>query len=126
MAIAFQRFLNSLRHQLLFLSDLQLFLFVSKKLYQEDNFACSIICFWLDGNISSPIRYSYLSILHDDKIDILAASLLTSNCSYSSLIWFSIVMIFLYIYFKRFSFNLKGLFDGKVVSLTKNDYGSAV
>ena len=34
----------------------------------------SIICFWLDGNISSPVRYSYLSILPDDMADIFAAS----------------------------------------------------
>ena len=29
-------------------------------------------------------------------------------------------------YFKRFFLNLKGLSDGKVVSLTKTEYGSAV
>ena len=33
-------------------------------------------------------------------------------------------MILLYIYFKRFALNLKGLSDGKVVSLTKKEYGS--
>ena len=32
----------------------------------------------------------------------------------------------LYIYFKRFFLNLKGLSDGKFVSLTKKEYGSAL
>ena len=50
------------------------------------NIACSIICFLLEGNISSPVRYTYLSILPDDKADIFAASLLISYCSASSLI----------------------------------------
>ena len=35
-------------------------------------------------------------------------------------------MILLYIYFKRFSLNLKGLPDGKVVLLIKTEYGFAV
>ena len=84
------------------------------------NLDCSIICFWLEGNISSPVRYSYLLIFADDKVDILAAYLLISYQSFSSLIWSSIVMILLYIYFKRFFLNLKRSFDGKDVSLTKS------
>ena len=32
-------------------------------------------------------------------------------------------MIILYIYFKRFFLNLNGLSDGKVVLLTKKEYG---
>ena len=32
---------------------------------------CSFICLLLEGNISSPVRYSYLSILSDDKADLL-------------------------------------------------------
>ena len=32
----------------------------------------------------------------------------------------------LHVYHKRFFLNLKGLSDGKIVSLTKNEYGSAV
>ena len=33
-------------------------------------------------NISSPVRYSYLSILPDDNADIFAASLLLSYCTF--------------------------------------------
>ena len=40
--------------------------------------ACSIISLWLEENISSPVRYSYLSILPDDNATIFAASLLIS------------------------------------------------
>ena len=32
---------------------------------------CFVICSWLEGNISSTVRYLYLSILPDDKADIL-------------------------------------------------------
>ena len=35
-------------------------------------------------------------------------------------------MVFFIYYSKRFFLNLKGSFDGKVVSLTKREYGSAV
>ena len=61
-----------------------------------------------------------------DKADILPASLWISYCKFSSLIWSSIAMILLYIYFKRFFLDLKGLSNGKVVSLTKKEYGSVV
>ena len=37
-----------------------------------------------------------------------------------------ILYVILKIYFKRFFLSLKGLSDGKVVSLTKKEYGSAV
>ena len=40
--------------------------------------ACSIICLWLTGKISSPVRYSYLSIFPDDNADMFAACLLIS------------------------------------------------
>ena len=79
--------------------------------------ACSIMCFWWDGNISSLVRYSYLSILPDDQAD---------NCSFSYLIWSFIYIDLLYIYFKRLFLNLKGFPDRKVVSLTKKQYDSAV
>ena len=39
------------------------------------NFARSIICLWLKGSISSPARYSYLSIYPHDDADIAATSL---------------------------------------------------
>ena len=50
------------------------------------NFVCSIILLWSDGNIPSPVRYSYLSILPDDNAAIFAASLLISYYSFPSLI----------------------------------------
>ena len=43
-----------------------------------------IILLWSDGNISSPVRYSYLSILPEDNADVFAASLLISYCKFSS------------------------------------------
>ena len=89
------------------------------------NLACSIIYFWLYGNISSPVRYSYLSTLSDDKADILAASLLILYCSFPSLISSSIVILS-YIYFKRFYLNFKGLYDASVASLIKKQYGFTV
>ena len=49
----------------------------SKTLPLPLNLAGSIICFELDGNISSPVRYSYLPILANDKADIFAASSLS-------------------------------------------------
>ena len=39
------------------------------------NLACSIVCFWLEDNIFSLVRYSYLLILPYDRADIFAASL---------------------------------------------------
>ena len=42
------------------------------------NLAYSVISLWLEDNISSPVRYSYLSILPDDNANIFAASLLIS------------------------------------------------
>ena len=61
-----------------------------------------------------------------DKADIFAPSLLISYRSFfiSNLIIGSNDL--LYIYFKRFFLNRKGLSDGKVVSLTKKEYGSAL
>ena len=60
----------------------------------------------------------------DYKADILAAFLLISYCNFPSLIWSSVAMILLYIYFERFSLNLKELSDDKVVSLTKKEHCS--
>ena len=79
----------------------------------------------MEGNISSPVRYSYLWTLTDYNADILAASLLISYWIFSSLIWLLIVMIFI-IYGERFFLNLKELSDLSVVSLTKNEYGWVV
>ena len=56
-----------------------------------------LFCLWLKGNISSPLRYSYFSILPVDNADIFAASLLWyDNC-------------------KRFFLNYKGLL-GEIVA----------
>ena len=90
---------------------------------EQISFSCSIICCWLDGNISAPVRHSYLWILPDDKADILAASQLTSYCSFSFLIWSLIVTTFYYMCSKRFFLNLEELSNASVVSLTKKEYG---
>ena len=90
------------------------------------NFGCSIILFWSDGNIPSLVRYSYLSILPDNNADIFAASLLISYCSFSSLIFSSIVMINFYLVSKRFFLKREELSDARVVSITKTEYGCAV
>ena len=60
------------------------------------NLACSIICLRLEGSISSPVIYSYLSIFPDDNADISAAALLISYCSFSYLVLSSIVSISFY------------------------------
>ena len=56
-----------------FFCAVQLFLFLL-------NLDCSIILLWLEGNVSSPIRYSYLSILSCDNADIFATSQLILYC----------------------------------------------
>ena len=81
------------------------------------NLGSSITCLWLQGNISSPVRYSCLSIF--DIAHIFAPSLLISNCIFSSLILSSIVMISFYILSKRFFHKHEGLPDARVASITK-------
>ena len=68
---------------------------------------CEITC----GNISSSLRYSYLSILPDDNTDIFAAVVLMSYCNCSFSKFSSIFMI-----------NFNALSDEKVESLTKANY----
>ena len=92
---------------------------------ESANLACSIICLWLEGNIFSPVRYSYFSIFLDDNAVIFAASLLISYYNFSSLILWSIVMISFYILSERFFLKCKGLFDARVTSITKKEYGFA-
>ena len=89
------------------------------------NLACTIIVLWSDGNISSPVRYSYLSILPDNSA-IVAAYLLISNCSVSSLVLSSTVMINFYIISLRFFLKREGSSDVKVVSRTTKEYGFPV
>ena len=72
------------------------------------------------------VRYSFLSILPNDNADILAASLLISNCSFSSLILSSIVMVSFHIPSERLFLKGKGLSDAKEVSITKEEYGFRV
>ena len=73
-----------------------------------------------------PIRYSYLSSLYDNNADIFAAAQLISYYNFSSMILSSIVMITLYISSNRFFPRRNGISNGRVVSSTKNKYGSAV
>ena len=83
--------------------------------------ACFIILLWSDGNISSPVRYSFLSVLSDDNADVFDASLLISYCSFSSLILSSTVMINFCILSKRFFLKREEKFDVRVVSITKKE-----
>ena len=55
--------------------------------------ACFINCLWLEDNISSPVRSSYLSIWPEDNADIFAASLLILYYSFLFLILSSIAII---------------------------------
>ena len=88
--------------------------------------ACSIIYFLLGGNISSPVIPLYLFIFPDDNADIFAASLLISSCNFLPLILSSIiVMISFYILSKRFFLKHEGLYDVRVTSITKKEYGFA-
>ena len=40
---------------------------------ENDNLGCFITLLWCQGSISSPVRYSYLSIFCDNNADIFAA-----------------------------------------------------
>ena len=62
--------------------------------------------------------------LPDDNADIFAAALLMSCCNFSSLSL--IAMIFPYTDSNRSFRKRNGLPDRKVVSMTKNEYDSAV
>ena len=85
------------------------------------NVPCCIILLWSDGNISSPVgySYSYLSILPENNADIFAVSLLISHYSFSSLTLSSLVMINFHILSKRFMLKRKELSDARVLSITK-------
>ena len=74
---------------------------------QEVNLAIYIVWQWLENNISSPVSYSYLSILADDNANIFAEFLLKMYCGFSSLIWLSIVMTSFYIISKRLCLKCK-------------------
>ena len=63
---------------------------------QYVNWAFSIILLWSEVNISSPVRYPYISSLPDDNVNIFGAFLLISYCSFSFLISSSITMASFY------------------------------
>ena len=90
------------------------------------NFACYIILLWSDGNISSLVIYSYLSILPGNNADIFTASLLTSYYSFRSLTLSTIAIINFYIVSKRLVLKGEELSDGRVLLITKKEYGSVV
>ena len=85
------------------------------------NLACSLILLYSEGSISLPIRYSYLSIFSDNNIDIFAASLLIWHCSFSSLIFSSVIMISFHIFSKRLFLKFKGLSDARVQPLPEKN-----
>ena len=93
--------------------------FIEWRIRKRSLFYYSTLIRW---NISSPVRYWYLSILRENYADIFAPSLLISYCSFSSLILSSIVMIN-YILSKRFFLKREELSDARVVSITKKEYG---
>ena len=59
----------------------------------------------MEGNISLPVRYSYLSILPDDNVDSLTAFQLIYYCNFLSLILSSIAMTILYVLWKIVAYN---------------------
>ena len=90
------------------------------------NLACFIIIYWSDGNIYSPVRYSYALTLLDDNTYIFAASLLTSYCNFSFLIFSSIFKISFYIPSRRFVLKYEDLSDARVLSIAKKKFGFTV
>ena len=67
---------------------------------------CSIIRLWSNGNISSPVKDSCLSIPPHGNANIFAASLLILHC--------------------RFFLKREELSDARVASITKNEYSFAL
>ena len=93
---------------------------------EYSNLVCSIICLWVKDNISSPGRYSYLSMFPDYNADIFPASLLILHCSPSFLILSSIVMTSFYVLPKWLVLKRERLSGARVASITKKEYGFAV
>ena len=112
---------------------LLMILFVMKLYARAD---ISIILLWSEGNISLPVRYSYLLNLlyHNSNVLcyfsvnfwFLLIKFLFIFCSFSSLIFSSIIMIKFYILSKIFFFKREGSSDARVLSVTKNKYGFEV
>ena len=89
------------------------------------NLVFCVILSCCGGSNSSSIRYSYLSILTDDNADAFVDILLMPYCNVSSPILSSMVLITLYISSSRFFRNRNRLYNGRAVSMTKNEHGSA-
>ena len=110
----YRKCLGSLKHQ-------PVFLFVCQKIFiNENKKTFFVILFFFDKkkNISSPVRYSHLSIF-SDSANIFAASLLRSYCSFSLLISF-------YILSRRFFLKGEGLSNKKIRLITKKEYDFAI
>ena len=82
--------------------------------------------FWSGGSIYSLTRNLYLLIFPGDNVDILAASLLISFCSFLFLILSWIFMINFYILSKIFFLKREGLFDARIISIAKKQYSFSV
>ena len=67
-----------------------------------------------------------MSILPENNANVFATSLLISYCGFSSVILSLIVMINFCIVSERFFSKRKEWYDGRVVWITKNEYGSIV
>ena len=104
---------------MLFNSFCLLFEIFSKSLINE--LSLFYILRYFRGNISSPIRYSYLSILAYYNADTVATSLLMPCSDFVSLILSSRVMITLYASSNRFFQKREALSDGRVLSMTKHE-----
>ena len=89
---------------------------------EYENLACSVIYLLLEGNISSPVRYSYLSIFPEDNADIFAASLLILYYNFSSLMLSSIIVFSsFYILSERFFLKREASSDAAVALITKKN-----
>ena len=82
------------------------------------NIASCIILFCCRGNISSSVRYSYLSLLPDDNLDIFAVDLLMSCYNFSSMILSLIVMTLFITSCNRFFKKRNRLSNERVVLMT--------
>ena len=111
----------------MFFLVLSLFPFVFQKPNGEwVKLACYIILLWSEGDISSPVGYSHLSLLPDDNAKIFATSLFVPYCIFSSLILLSVFMVSFFILSKRFFLKHNELSDARVHSITKKEHAFAV
>ena len=90
------------------------------------NLTSSIALYRFGDNTSSRVRYSYLSILPNDNADLFVAALLMWYCNFSSLILSLMFMTTPSKPSNKFIKESRVLSDGRVVSVTKNEYGFAL